>query len=146
MHKGLEKLLRVFLIILGIYLIGDGAIHILNIRLQSVINVWPSSAIAYAKLLNAIYASFVFLVAILVLVAQSDLKKYKSLIKASIIWAIFHGLLMIYLSTTLDFMNSFSHHSSLYVWMPFYNQYLFFEAFLTIIYCLLVFLWVRQQK
>lgn len=142
----MEKLLRIVLNILAIYLIGDGVMHLLNIRLQSVMNVWPGSAISYAYLLNGIYASFVFLAAILLMVAQKDLKKYQSLILASGIWAIFHGFLLIYLSSTQDFVNNFSNLPSLYVWIPFYNQYLFFEAFMIIIYGLMIFLWVRKPR
>src|SRR3989338_3960053 len=112
--------MRIFFIVLAMYLIGDGVIHLLNIRLGSVINVWPTSAVSYAILLDSIYASFVFLAAALILVAQTDLKKYKSLIFVSGIWAIFHGTLL------------------------FYNQYLFFEAILAFIYAIVVFL--RHKK
>lgn len=146
MHKILEKVVRIFLIFLGIYLIGDGIIHLLNIRLNSVINTWSSSAIVYAKLLNAIYASFVFLAACLVLVVQANLEKYKTLIRVSTIWAIFHGFLLIYLTQTLSIMNNFYNLSSLYVWMPFYNEYLLFEAFLAFAYAILIFIWSNNKK
>lgn len=145
MHKKAEKILRLFLIVLAIYLIGDGIIHLLNIRLQSVTNVWVISALSYATLMNAIYASFVLLAAILVLVAQSALKKNQSLILASSIWAIFHGLLLIYLSSTQNFVNDFSNLPSLYVWIPFYNQYLLVEAFLSFIYAVIVFIWIKND-
>ena len=140
-----QKLLRVFLNILAIYLVGDGAIHLLNIRLQSVQNVWPQSALSYAVLLNGIYASFVFLVAILVLVVQKDLKKYKSLIFASAIWSLFHGLLLTYLTLNQNFISSFLSYPSLYVWMPFYNQYLLFEAFLAFVYVILVLIYLKSS-
>lgn len=145
MHINLEKILRVSLNLLAVYLILDGAIHLLNIRLQSVANIWPSSALSYATLLNAIYASFVFLAVALILVAQTDLKKNKGLILASGIWAVFHGLLIIYLSSSQNFMNNFSNSPSLYVWMPFYNHYLFFEAFLSFVYAGLVFIWIKND-
>lgn len=140
-----EKIFRVFLIFLAVYLVGDGAIHLLNIRLQSVQNIWPQSALSYAVLLNAIYASFVFLAAILVLVVQKDLKKYKPLILSSGIWSLFHGLLLAHLILSQNFMESFSNYSSLYVWIPFYNQYLLFEAFLAFVYAILAFLYFKSQ-
>ncbi|MBI3109514.1 hypothetical protein HYZ06_00540 [Candidatus Daviesbacteria bacterium] len=136
--------MRIFLTVLAMYLIGDGTVHLLNIRLNSVVNVWPASAVSYAILLDSIYASFVFLVAALILVAQTDLKKYKSLILASGLWAILHGILLLYLNSTQNFAHAFSSHPSLYVWMPFYNQYLFFEAILAFIYAIVVF--VRHKK
>ena len=144
MHKNLDKVLRVFLNLLAVYLVVDGTIHILNIRLQSVADIWPASALSYATLLNAIYASFVFLAAILVLVALSDLKKYKSLVLASSIWSVFHGLLLIYLNSSQNFMDNFSSLPSLHVWMPFYNYYLFFESLLSLIYAGLVFIWIKN--
>lgn len=137
--------MRVFLNLLAVYLIGDGLIHLVNIRLQSVQNIWPQSAISYAILLNSIYASFVFLASILVLIAQKDLKKYKSLILASGIWSIFHGLLLVYITLSQNFMASFLNYPSLYVWLPFYNQYLLFEAFLAFFYAILTFVWNKSS-
>lgn len=141
-----DKILKFFLNFLAIYLIGDGAIHLFNIRLQSVGNIWPQSALSYAVLLNSIYASFVFLVAILAFTAQKDLKKYKNLIFASSFWAIFHGLLLIYLITSYNFLNSFQAYASLYLGMSFYNQYLLFEAILAFFYASLVWTWVKSEK
>lgn len=145
MHKIVERLLRILLNFLVVYLILDGVIHLLNIRLQSVANIWPASAISYATLLDFIYASFVFLAAMLLLVAQKSLTKYKSLIFISSIWAVFHGLLLVRLSFTQDFMNKFAGLPSLYVWMPFYDQYLIIEAFLAFVYAALVFIWLKNE-
>lgn len=142
MHKKIEKTLRIFLTFLAIYLILDGGIHLFNIRLQSVTNIWPLSALSYASFINALYASFVFLTAGLVLTAQASLKKYKSLILVSGFWAIFHGLLLIYLSLTQNFPLNLP---SLYVWLPFYNLYLVAEALLSFIYATLVFIWIKYD-
>lgn len=141
-----EKILRVFLNLLGAYLICDGAIHLFNIRLASVINVWPQSALSYATLLNTIYASFVFLAAFLIFTVQKDLRKYKTLIYVSSFWALIHGSLLIYLSSTQNFVGDFSPFPSLLVWIPFYNNYLLFEAFLALVYSLLVYLWFRGRR
>jgi uncharacterized membrane protein YozB (DUF420 family) len=145
MYKIPDKQLRFFIIVLGIYLIGDGLIHLLNIKLGSVKGIWPQSAFSYAILLNSIYASFVFLVSSLILIAQKDLKKYKSLILVSSVWSVFHGGLLIYLSVTQNFMVSFYNLPSLYVWMSFYDKYLIFEALLAFAYALLVFLWIKND-
>lgn len=145
MHINLEKTLRRLLIVLAIYLIGDGIVHLSNTRLLSVIKTWPASALAYARLLDAMYASFVFLAALLMLIAQRSLKKYQTLIIASSIWAIFHGFLLIYLSSTQNFTDNFSGSPSLYVWIPFYNQYLLVEASLAFIYAILVFIWIKND-
>lgn len=145
MGINIEKLLRGYINLLGIYLIIDGAIHLFNIRLQSVVNVWPQSALSYATLLNVIYASFVFLAATLVFVAQKDLKKYKTLIMISAIWAFIHGLLLIFLSLTQNFSANFLILSSLSVWIPFYDQYLLLESFLAFVYVVLVFIWIKNN-
>lgn len=141
-----EKVLRFFLIFLAIYLLFDGGLHLLNIRLQSVEQLWPKSAFAYATLLNIIYASFVFLVSFLILSAQRDLKKYKSIILTSAFWALIHGSLLAYLSIAQDFRSYFVNLPSLYVWLPFYNQYLLFESILAYFFSLLVFLWMKGSR
>ena len=63
MSKNLEQAIKLFSNLLATYLVVDGLLHLLSIRLQSVISIWPVSAISYAILLNSIYASFVFLTA-----------------------------------------------------------------------------------
>lgn len=141
-----EKVLRLFLIFLAMYLLFDGGLHLLNIRLQSVEQLWPKSALSYATLLNLIYASFVFLASILIFFAQRELKKYKTMIYASAFWALFHGSLLIYLSITQDFTLYFSDLPSLHVWLPFYSQYLLFESILAYFFSLLVFLWMKGSK
>lgn len=141
-----EKFLRLFLVFLAVYLLFDGAIHLLNIRLQSVEHIWPQSALSYATLLNLIYASFVFLASILILFAQRDLKKYKTMIYASAFWAVFHGSLLIYLSLSQNFSHNFSNLSSLRVWLPFYDLYLLFEGVLACFYALFVFYWIKKEK
>ena len=146
MHTNWQKVLRVFLNILAIYLLFDAAIHLTNIRLISVTKLWSVSALSYAILMNAIYASFVFLAAALIWVVQKSLKKYQDLIFISSFWAIFHGLLLIYLSYSQNFMHNFLPFSSLYVWLPFYNQYLLFEATLSFTYAGLVFLWRKSDE
>lgn len=142
----MQNLLRFFLIFAAIYLIVDGIIHFLNIRLSSVLGIWPKSAIVYATLLNTIYASFVFLVAILILAAQKDLQKNKTLIFYSAIWALFHGFLLVNLALTQNFNTDLSDFPSLLVYLPFYNQYLLFEALLAFSYGILVYLWFKDSK
>ena len=142
----MQNLLRFFLIFLALYLTSDGTIHLLNIRLISVTNIWPKSAISYATLLNAIYASFVFLAAILVFAAQKDLKKYKNLVFASVIWALIHGFLLTILSISQNFNQQFQAAPSLQVWFPFYNQYLLFEAILAFAYAAVGLLWLKGFK
>lgn len=146
MGQNIEKILRYFLNILGCYLIFDGAIHLFNIRLLSVAGIWPNSALSYATLLDTIYASFVFLAAVLIFTAQKDLKKYTNLLFASSIWALMHGFLLIYLTSSQNFTLSFWSLSSLSVWIPFYNQYLLFEALLAFIYVILVFAYLKSSK
>ncbi len=142
----IQKLLRIFLNFGAVYLIFNGLVYLFNIRLASVENVWPISAIYYARLLDAIYASFVFLAAVLIFIAQKDLKKYKDLIFYSTIWAFFHGVLLIFLSLTQNFTKDSPSLPSLYIWIPFYSQFLLFEVLLLFIYIVLVVLWFKGGK
>lgn len=141
----MQKLLRPFLIFVAIYLIVDGLIHLFNIRLSQVWDVWPKSALSYATLLNLSYASFVFLAAGLLLIAQKDVKKYKAFLKVSAFWAFMHGGLLVYLSLTQDFAKNLSGIPSLYVWIPFYDQYLLFEAFLAFSYACVIFIYNNEK-
>ncbi len=142
----MQKLLRIFLNLGAVFLIFNGLIYLFNIRLTSVINVWPQSAISYARLLDTVYASFVFLAAILIFIAQQDLEKYKKLIFYSTFWAFFHGLLLVNLSLTQNFTKDLTALPSLQVWFPFYSQFLLFEALLLFVYIVLVILWFRGGK
>lgn len=142
----MENLLRFFLNLGAIYLILDGAIHLINLKLASVMNIWPPSAISYATLMDTIYASFVFLVALLIFIVQKDLKKYKALIFISAIWALIHGFLLIFLSINWNFTKEWLRLPSLYVWLPFYKQYLLFESALAFVYSILVFLWLKGKN
>lgn len=136
MHR--KTFLRLFLIFLAGYLAIDALIHLFNIRLLSVDGIWPTSALIYARLINAIYASFVFLASLLLIVICSDLTKYKKLLKISVFWAVFHGVLLITLAFGQNFSAEFVKFPSLLVWIPFYNQYLMFEGLLSFVYVVLV--------
>lgn len=140
----LEKILRVLLIFGSVYFSVDGLIHIFNIKLISVTNSWPQSAIAYAILLDSIYASFIFLAAAIALFLQNDLKKNKTLIFVSSLWAIWHGFLLIFLSFSLEFVKTAYSFPSLYIWLPFYDQYLLFEASLLLFYAALALFWFKN--
>ncbi len=142
----MQKLLRIYLNFGAVYLIFDGLIYLFNIRLASVVNVWPTSALSYARLLDTVYASFVFLAAILIFIAQRDLEKYKNLIFCSAIWAFFHGFLLVSFSLTKTFNNDLSLLPSLHIWIPFYSQFLLFEAALLFVYIVLVILWFKGGK
>lgn len=142
----MQNLLRLFLNIGAVFLILNGLVHLFDIRLASVESIWPKSAISYARLLDTIYASFVFLAAIMIFIAQRDLKKYRNLIFYSAFWAFFHGFLLIKFATTQSFTKEIPSLPSLHIWIPFYNQFLLFEAFLLLVYVILVFLWIKSGK
>lgn len=141
----MEKTVRGFLIFGAFYLIFDGIIHFFNLRLFSTKYIWPDSAFSYATLLNMVYASFVFLTAAFVLIFQSDLKKYKNFIVVSALWAFFHAGLLIFLSIGQNLTMKAEGLPSLYVWSPFYNQYLLGEAGLLFIYASLVLIWIKRK-
>lgn len=145
MHKRLEKVLKVLLIFGGCYFIFDGLLHFLGIKLQSV-QSWPESAIEYANLINIIYASFIFLAAIFIFVIQKDIQKYKNLIVLSSIWALFHGLLLIFLVWSNDYQHIFQNYPSLLVWLPVYREYLTINAILLFVYSVVVYFWSKKNE
>lgn len=140
---GKEKLLRGCLIFAGIYFIFDAFLHLSNIKLSSVLGIWPASAVSYAHLLNYIYASFVLLVAAFAFIIQKDPKKYRSLIMISSIWAVFHGVILLTLVWTQNYQLTFKIFPSLLVWLPFYREYITLNAVLFFLYSGVVYLWFK---
>lgn len=142
--KSVDKILKGFLIFGGAYFIFDGLLHLIGIKLISVINLWPESALSYAKLINQLYASFIILAGIMALFLQQDLKKYKDLITVSAAWATFHGIILLSLIFTARFGSTFQELDSLRVWLPFYEQYLLLNAVLLFTFSGLVFMWRKR--
>lgn len=140
----MTKVIRGSLIFGGVYLFIDGLLHFFNLRLSSV--VWQESALSYVKLLNSIYASFVFFVALVFLIIQKDIKKYRNIILITGIWALFHGILLVILSLTQNYIRVFQGAPSLYVYLPFYDQYLILESMLLVSYSFFVFTWVKGER
>lgn len=138
-----EKLLKGFLIFGGAYLIFDALLHLSNIKLSTVSN-WPFSATAYGNLINYIYASFVLLAGGFSFIIQNDLKKYKQLVLFSALWAIFHGIILLFLVWSNNYQQIFQSSPSLLVWLPFYREYLTFNALLLFIYSAVVHFWQKS--
>ncbi len=145
MHKNIEKILRGLLIFGGCYFVFDGLLHLSGFKLLSV-ESWPAAAKAYANLINVIYASFVFLASIFVFIMQKNLKKYKSLIVLSAIWAPCHGLILIFLVWTNNYQQIFQAFPSLLVWLPIYREYITINALLLVIYSITVYIWKKKSK
>lgn len=141
----MEKILKVYLIFGGLYFIFDGLLHLSNIKLASVIGIWPQSALIYAKLVSILYASFIILSGVMALFLQSDLKKYKPLVVISSIWALFHGAILLFLITTEGYGQIFEGFDSLLVYLPFYEGYLTLNALLLFSFSGLVYLWWRKK-
>lgn len=142
----LEKLLRSFLIFGAAYFIFDGLLHFFNIKLSSAANLWPGSAISYGGLMNAIYASFIFLASGIMFIIQGDLEKYKAIIRFSAIWALFHGSILVFLISTQNYQEIFKSLPSLLVWLTFYREYLLINSILLFLYSGIVYLWIRSKK
>ena len=145
MHISLEKFLKSFLIFGGIYFIFDGLLHLLGIKLTSV-NDWPQSAKVYASLINILYASFIFLVAVIIFIIQKDLQKYKNIVLLSAIWALFHGVTLLYLVWNNDYQQVFKNYDSLLVWLPVYREYLTLNSVLLFAYSITVYFWQSSIK
>lgn len=142
----MDRLIKSLLIFGGVAFIADGLLHFLNLKLNSVLDIWPESALTYAYLLNFIYASFIFLAAGTCFILQKDIKKYKTMIIFSAFWALFHGILLVFLALTQNYTQAFKGYPSLYVWLPFYDKYLILEGSLLIIYAISVYWWIKGKN
>lgn len=142
----IKTILRRFLIFGGCYFIFEGLLHLSGIKLSSVNGVWPTSATSYANLLNYIYASFIILAGFVAFNLQKDPKKYKTLILGSGVWALLHGLVLIFLVWTNNYQQIFQDSPSLLIWLPFYGEYLIFNAILLFIYSGVVYLYLRTKE
>lgn len=145
MHKNIQKILRGILIFGFFYLIFDTVLYFSNIRLSNVFSVWPESAVSYATLVNKAFGSFTFLTALIVFELQRNLSKYRNLVMLVAVWAFLHGVILLYLSLSNDYLKIFANSPSLYVWFPFYDQYLILEAVLLFVFSLVVFIWVKTE-
>lgn len=144
MAKFIEKLLRGFLTFGGAYFIFDALLHFSNIKLSSTIDVWSSPATSYANFINYLYGSFVILAAALSFIIQTDLKKYKTLVIASAVWAVFHAILLLFLVWTNNYQQIFTDLPSILVWLPFYREYLTLNALALFAYSAVVYFWQKS--
>lgn len=144
MNSRFRKILRGFLIFGGAYFIFDGLLHLSNIKLLSIDNAWPQSAISYGKLLNYLYASFILLAGAIAFCLQANLEKYKSQVIITGIWAVFHGIMLLFLVYTQNYQEIFQSLPSLLVFLPFYKEYLIMNSFLLFGYGGVVYLWLKK--
>ncbi len=138
-------LLKGLLLLGAIYLFFDSLIHFFDIKLLDVKNAWPLSAIEYAHLLDKVSGAFILLIAIIAFVLHKNLEKYRVIVYFSAVWTLFLGLTFIFLGLSTDYSCALEFIPSLSFWLPFYRQYLFFEAGALIFYSAVVFLWFRSR-
>lgn len=141
----MEKVLRACLIFGCVYFLLEAILYLSNARLIDVTTAWSESAKVYARLINQVLGSFELLIAILCFELQRNVKKYARLVKISAFWALIHATVLMIVAINHNFTAIFATLPSLYVWAPFYNQYVFFEAGLLLFYSLMVILWSRQS-
>lgn len=147
MGKNIEKLLRLVIICLGLYLLFESFLYFFDIRLIDVRADWDLSALVYAKLIEKVLGSaFLFIAVVILFEVQKDLLKYKNIIKISAVWALLHGILLIYLSFPQNYTEVFKPFPSLMVWFPLYDKYVTLEGIIIILFSILVFFWVKLSK
>ncbi len=109
--------------------------------------VWSSQAIVYAKLIEEVLGStFLFIAVIILFEVQKNMLKYKNFIKISALWALLHGILLIYLSFSQNYIEVFKSFPSLMVWFPLYDKYVAFEGIVIICFSMLVYLWIKTNE
>lgn len=143
MSKKIGLILRIYLILGSIYLLADALVHLFDLRLIDLIGHWDQSALEYSSFLEHLYASFAILAVIFSLIIQSDLKKYRTLLKFSGGWSILYGLLLVFESYRIN-LTQFTFAPSLTLWLPFYNQLLWVEAVILIGYGVLCVVYLKR--
>lgn len=146
MKKNIERILRFLVIFWGVYLTFEGILYFFNIRLADVKNIWPTSAALYSELIGKVLGSMFLFTAAIVFDIQRNLLKYRNFIKLSMFWGLFHGGVLIWLSLSNNYVEVFKNWPSLYLWSPFYNQYVTLEGVVLIGYSVLVYLWLKDTK
>lgn len=141
----IKTILRGFIFFGGCYFIFEGLLHFSGIKLLSVNGIWPESAMTYANLLNNLYASFIILAAFVAFIIQKDPVKYKLIIGLSAVWATLHGVMLLFLVWAQNYQQVFQDFSSLSVYLPFYREYLIFNAVLLFLYSGIVYFYFKQK-
>lgn len=145
-NKFIENSLRVLVIFWGIYLFFEGILYFFNVRLVDARNIWPASVTLYSGLIGKVLGSVFLFIAAVVFDVQRNLLKYRNFIKLSGFWGMFHGGVLIWLSLSNNFTEVFKNTPSLYVWFPFYNQYVALEGIILVSYSVLVYFWLKNTK
>lgn len=145
-NRFIKTALRTLVIFWGIYLLFEGLLYFFNVRLADAKNVWPASATLYSELIGKVLGSVFLFIAAVVFDLQRDLLKHRNFIKLSGFWSIFHGGILIWLSLSNNFVEVFKNTPSLYVWFPFYSQYVALEGIILICYSVLVYFWLKNTK
>lgn len=141
----IQNILKWYLLFSSIYLLGDGLVHVFDIKLISVLS-WPEAPLVYSKYIGHLFGAFAILASLFGIESQRDVTKYRNFLYIVAIWSLFYGSYLIYTSLTVPFSKIFSNSPSVFVWIPFYNYYLIFEACLLFTFSLLVFIWRRKEK
>lgn len=134
------------LILWGVYLLFEAFLYFFNVKLQDVKGIWPKVNITYVNLIEKILGSLILLVALLIFEVQRHLAKYKTILKISAIWSLFHGSLLIFLGLSQNYVNTFSKYPSLYVWFAYYDLYVILEGLSFLIFSVLVYIWLKNEK
>lgn len=143
----LKKLIKIELVVMGIFLIIDSGIHLFNLRLGSVSEVWPISALSFSKFLSQIYGSFVLFAALFLLELARKIETHKNLIFVVGLWTLLHGIFIAYLLAT-NFYSGFGNYSSLYFYMTpaYYKVVEFIESLFLISFGILIFFWKSKSR
>jgi len=142
-----STLIRILLVIMGIYLFIDSVIHLFAFRFQDVAEIWPNNAIAFSKFLSQIYGSFILLISLIILEISRKVEQYKNLIFIIGLWSLFHGTLLLYLSV-IGFFNNFEDYSSLYFYIKpsIYQAVEFIEGLFLIVFAMLALIYTKKKK
>lgn len=141
----IKTVLKYYLLLTSIYLILDGIVHVLGIKLTGIIT-WPEPALIYSKFITNLYGGFVILAGLFGIETARNLSKYRNFLLIGAVWSLIYAAFLVYSSITIDFVELFTLTPSIYFWIPFYNFYIITEAGLMVILAMLIFFFSREKS
>lgn len=133
----LEIFIKWFLRFGALFMLLEAIYHGSGIRLSGVENTWPDDSFLFSHFFMVLWASVSFLVAMILWIVASDVRKYTQLVLALAIFAGIHGFVLYYFSTIS--METVFSVPALHVWNPWYSWQLLLEGLVLHIFSALVF-------
>lgn len=125
-YRILDQIINLSLKVLALFMVGEAIYHVSGIRLAGVETYWPESAVIFARLFLALWASASLISGVFLWQWGGEAKKDKRTLLLVAMLALLHSGILYYFS----FFNleKILPVDNLYVWNPYYSWQLRVEA------------------